>query len=939
MKWAKKERYITPSFISDSEKMDIGYQRWTDFLALITVVAFAISRIADAMNGGHAREATIAVISNIVAILVILTFRRLRRFVNVAFVTPLCLFILYATACYFMERYDYFFYALIGITCLAGLYLNSRSLLWYILASNAVMAILVYLHIPQMNPDRIVTLSDIMVRWIIEFFVSLLIYLLTRIVSEKSSRSNMDRITFITLLAATPNYVAIIDKQFRVTYLSKTMVEFTGIEDSRLVIGRPIIDLFQSIELKMMLAKILEFRGYYKGSWEASLNGEKRYFEVIFDKFMGEEGYFINMNNITPLVTARLEAEKAAEAKSTFLANTSHEIRTPMNAILGMAELILRRDISQEVYADTLSIKNAGTNLLSIVNDILDFSKIESGRMDIVPAPYSLSSLLNDTLNIIRLRLSNTEKPVLFLAHIDSKLPDKLLGDEIRIRQILINLLSNAVKYTNKGQITFSLTGEGEENDLSMVFRISDTGSGIKPEDMSSLFGKFNRLDTHRRLGVEGTGLGLAISRNLCRLMGGDITVESLFGAGSVFTARIPQKALSPVPLAKVEAPETMKVLLYDHRPPYLWSVSVSLRNLGTPVTSVNQLDILLSELESGSYSHAFISPGAAKEAAASVKRLDLKTNLVILSGLEEMPPFHHFPILAMPVYTVPIANVLNGMVTSADHKKTSVSYTAPEAKILIVDDILTNLNVAKGLLAIYQAEIHTALSGKEAIEFIKKNAYDIIFMDHMMPEMDGIEAAEIIRTMEDGRFQTVPLIALTANAVTGMREMFLEHGFDDYLAKPIEISKLDKLIDKWLPQSKRAFNREEGTPQFPVETKGIEIEGVDTAEGITLTGGTEEGYRNILQIFCLDAASQLEHLKSVPSAGQMSLFINAVHGIKGIAASIGAKALSADARILEMAGRALDMETITRNLDSFTEDLMAITERIQLFLNTNSEV
>ncbi|MFP3041567.1 ATP-binding protein [Treponema primitia] len=934
MKWAKKERYFPPSFISDSEKKDMGYQRWTDFLALITVVAFAISRIADALNSGHTREAAISAVANGAAILVILILRRLRNFIDIAFVLPLFLFTLYTTASYCMGRFDYLFYALIGITCLAGMYLKSSSLLGYILVSNAVMAILVYFRIPQMNPDRIVTLSDIMVRWIIEFFVSLLIYLLTRIASEKSRRSNRDRITFITLLATTPNYIVIMDRQFRVTYLSKTMVEFTGIEDSRLIIGRPIIDLFQSIELKIMLAKTLEFHGYYKGSWEVQFNGGKRYFDVIFDTFMGEDGYFINMHDSTPLAAARFEAEKAAEAKSIFLANTSHEIRTPMNAILGMAELILRRDISQEVYVDALSIKNAGTNLLAIVNDILDFSKIESGKLDIVPAPYSLSSLLNDTLNIIRLRLINTEKPIQFLANIDSKLPDKFLGDELRIRQILLNLLSNAVKYTNEGQITLSLTGEGKERNICLVFRISDTGTGIKPEDMSKLFQEFNQLNTHRSPGIEGTGLGLAISLNLCRLMGGDITVESLFGAGTVFTARIPQKALNPVPIAGVEVPEARKVLLYDHRPPYRWSVSLSLRNLGVQVTKARELKGLFTELESGSYSHAFISPDAAEEAADLLKRLGLKTILVILADLEELPPFYHFPILTMPAYTVPIANVLNGLLTSTDHKKTIVSYIAPEAKILVVDDILTNLNVAKGLMSIYQTEIHTASSGKEAIELIKKNSYDIVFMDHMMPEMDGIEAAEIIRAMEGGRFQSVPLIALTANAVTGMREMFLEHGFDDYLAKPIEISKLDKLMDKWLPQSKRAFNRGEETLQeLPVETKGIEIEGVDTAEGIILTGGTEEGYRSILQIFCLDAAAQMNCLTSPPSAEQMPLFINAVHGIKGIAASIGANTLSAEARVLEMAGKTLDIETIIRNLDSFTENLMIMIERIQAFL------
>jgi signal transduction histidine kinase/CheY-like chemotaxis protein len=933
MRWPKKKYTSPAALISESERKDIGYQKWADFLALISVTAFAVSRVGNALSGNHAPEAVIAAVFNGAAILVILILHRLRKVIDLAFIMPMLLFTLYTTASYFMGRFDYVFYALIGITCISSLYLESRSLMGYILVSNAVMAILIFLRIPQMNPDRIVMLSDIIVRWIIEFFSSLLVYLLTWIASEKSSRSTKDQNTFMTLMATTPNYITLMDNRFCVNYISKSMAEFTGIWDPQMVMGRPIIDIFHSVDIKIKLAKILDSHGYYTGSWEVPFNGENRYFEVTFDKLQGEAGYFISMNNITNLVTARFEAEKATEIKSIFLANTSHEIRTPMNAILGMTELILRKDISQEVYSDALSIKNAGINLLSIVNDILDFSKIESGKLNIFPAPYSLSSLLYETLNIIRLRLANTEKPIIFLAHIDSKLPEKFLGDEIRIRQILINLLSNAVKYTKEGQIALSLTGEGEENNLYLIFRVSDTGAGIKPEDMPKLFGEFNQLDTHRNLGVEGTGLGLAISRNLCRLMGGDITVESQFGVGSVFTARIPQQALNSEPLARVKAPDTKKVLLYDLRPAYLRSVSFSLRNLGVQTTSCRELDGLLSELESDSYSHVFISPDAAEAVDALIKRLELKTLIVILTGMEEMPSFHHFSILIMPTYTVPIANLLNGLMTTSYQEKAIVHYTAPGAKILVADDILTNLNVAKGLMAIYQAEIHTALSGKDAIELIKKNPYDIIFMDHMMPEMDGIEAAEIIRTMEDGRFQNIPLIALTANAVTGMREMFLEHGFDDYLAKPSEISKLDTIIDKWLPQSKRVLTREETRQAPPEEIMGIEIDGVDTAKGIALTGGTEEGYRSILRIFCVDAAAQMEYLKSVPSSEQMPLFINAAHGIKGIAASIGADTLSADARVLEMAGKGLDIETINRRLDSFIADLRVMIEKIQAFL------
>ncbi|MDR0452863.1 MAG: hypothetical protein LBH15_07455, partial [Treponema sp.] len=250
---------------------------------------------------------------------------------------------------------------------------------------------------------------------------------------------------------------------------------------------------------------------------------------------------------IRQLEQAKLRAEDAARAKNIFLANTSHEIRTPMNAILGMVELILRQKISQSVYEHAMSIKQAGTSLLTIINDVLDFSKIESGKLDIVPSEYSFSSLIDDCVSIIRMRIA--EKPLIFVVNVNAKLPDRLLGDRVRVRQVMINLLANAVKYTRKGHIIFSITGtippparrrrgkaparspaEGGSGRVILKVEIRDTGVGIREEDIERLFGEFQRLDSHRVHSIEGTGLGLAISRGLCRQMGGDIMVRSKYG-------------------------------------------------------------------------------------------------------------------------------------------------------------------------------------------------------------------------------------------------------------------------------------------------------------------------------------------------------------------------------------------------------------------------
>jgi len=657
------------------------------------------------------------------------------------------------------------------------------------------------------------------------------------------------------------------------------------------------------------------------------------------------------------------EAQSANRTKSNFLASMSHEIRTPMNAITGMAELLLRGKLSDEAHGYVQDIKQAGANLISIINDILDFSKIEAGKLEIVPIKYLLASLVNDSISIIRMRLM--EKPIRFYTNIDGRIPNGLVGDEARLRQIFINLLSNAIKYTVKGSISISITQEKREgSQVWLRIEVADTGLGIKPEDQAKLFADFVQVDTKKNRGIEGTGLGLAITKRLCIAMGGDISVKSEYGKGSSFIAVIPQGVYDEAPFAAVEEPEKKKVLVYEGRVCYAASVGWSLENMKVPHVIVTDQTAFTEALFRSEWFFVFsgyglyenIRPLMARPAGEFAGGKQPPLALMVEWGTESYIPGVRF--VSLPVQSLSIANILNGKADNKgyfDHAASlnTIRFTLPQARLLVVDDISTNLKVAEGLLAPYKATVETSLGGAEAIEMVKHKAlqkldYDLVFMDHMMPDVDGIEATAVIRLWEASlkeqgiTHNAVPIIALTANAVSGMREMFIEKGFNDFLAKPIDISKLDEMLDRWIPKEKRAMSNEQLTMNNEQEAMSnarecdkpsLSIPGVDTARGITLTGGKEAFYHRVLELYIKDALERLPRLQTVPEKDALRIFITQVHSLKSASASIGAAELSAEAAALEAAGKSENMAFIKDNLRGFTEHLTKMVENIRAAL------
>ncbi|MCL1831645.1 MAG: ATP-binding protein [Oscillospiraceae bacterium] len=769
----------------------------------------------------------------------------------------------------------------------------------------------------------------------------------------------------------TPDIIFIIDTDYKlVTYTRATMMRYgVSFDDSP---SNSVFELFgrfvppEKLERSMYNIKNVMNGGPPKRDNDFVIYGSSRTynFETSTVPLKNADdvimGVMVNMNDVTQLHEALRAANHANEAKSNFLAKTSHEIRTPMNAVMGLSEMVLREELSKVVRGHVCGIKEACDHLMSIINDILDFSKIESGMMEIVPYDYSLVSLITNAIGLTRSKV--VDLPILFVADVAANVPNRLFGDEIRIKQMMLNLLSNATKYNNQGFIKLSVRHEDhaeDKNTILLYLSVADSGHGIREEDIDKLFGEFMQLGGVESREITGTGLGLPITQKLAHMMGGEITVESEHGVGSVFTIVIPQKRSDITPedneenqsnvFAQLhESAKNTAVLVYETRDVFAESLAFSLDNLGVNHTIVSDHAEFAAQTEQNgkAYDFVFVSSFSHESVQQFIQEyMNPETIVVLITEYGELAVENETTrTLFMPAHTADIAHLLSNAntYTTRDKKHKGANFVAPTARVLIVDDINTNLIVAQGLLSSYQMEVDSCKSGQAAIDAVASTEFDVIFMDHMMPGMDGIEATAVIRAMTGSEHQryyykNVPIIALTANAVSGMKEMFLQNGFNDFLAKPIDVTLLDSILRKWLPSDKleERVETDENTAGSGLALKSLQVKGIDVEAGIYMTGGNADSYLKTLTVFRDDGLEKVTHLRDSVRNEDWKLYGIHIHALKSASASIGAAKVSTLARNLEAAAKNDNGDFIVENSEKFLEELSMLIESITAAITT----
>lgn len=644
-------------------------------------------------------------------------------------------------------------------------------------------------------------------------------------------------------------------------------------------------------------------------------------------------------------ILAQLEA--AGRQNADFLSNVSHELRTPINMVIGISEVAMRKENISEIHEDLHSIKMAGKRLSSQINNILDYTEIVEGTLTAEKEKYSITSVINDVITLTAVQNSRQHLEIVF--DIDPGIPSVLIGDAEKISHVLKILLENSIKFTEEGGVNICIGFRRESYGANLMIDIYDTGIGMTAAQLAQMFDDFYQADSGSRRYTGGLGLGLPIARGLLHSMGGFIHFASEMQQGMQAHIVIPQGVEDDTPSIAVSNTDQICIACYfkpekygnDEVKRYYNNMILHLvEGLGVEGYQAHNFEGLEKLRREHKLTHVFIVQNEYEKNSTYYEEMAQTIRVAVIADRQfVLGRNSRLLVIRKPFFALSIVNILNGLTEGnefgKEHTEGFVPFSCAGIRALAVDDEEMNLVVAKGVLGSYGIQTDTCLSGRAAVERCSRTSYDIVFLDHMMPGFDGVETLRRIREINNGMYQDLPIIALTANTISGAREMFKSEGFTEFIPKPIERPVLERVLRRVLPENRIRYDGEsaskgsqaEEEEYIPVAEDMAASEneqtlpyallteaGLNVEMGLDYCGGDEDFYLEMLQMFSSQAEEKRKELDALYEASHWADYAVKAHALKSTSLTIGAEQLSSHAKALEQAGKSGDEEYIRKN-------------------------
>lgn len=641
---------------------------------------------------------------------------------------------------------------------------------------------------------------------------------------------------------------------------------------------------------------------------------------------------------------ANKEIYVAQSSRTRFLANMTHEIRTPMNAILGMTNLILREDISNDVKDHVETIKDNSTQLLRIINDILEFSKLDSGKVSLLNTEYNFSALFSEIVNSVSAEYLKNN--IELYVYVGKNIPQILFGDDIKIRQIFRYLLFSSLSQSEYGSTYINIDGDFNEDDqtINISCRIASTGPGFSEAEINSMFNAYSDYDSRQKSSFKGMGLELNICRSILKLMNGDLSIESIEGIGTAVSFNFENYVFKNESIISNYDKALIKPLIYVNRKDYEPKWIQLMESFGVSTVYVRNVVMLKRALENTHFTHIYVHETCIDEVKNVLKDFECEDITYVIASFDKAyGDFDDLKLLRIPVYAINLLESFNGSWNEEDYKRhvDAESILYPDARVLIVDDSLINLKVEESLLSGYGIKPRLASSGYEALDILKHEEFDLVLLDQKMPEFDGIETIHALRN-SDFEQRNIPVICVTADFGSGIRESLKNEGFDDYLSKPINLTYFNRILKAFLPEELRQIKNSGSETNVVEENIKTNSEAVNDATeeniyffdpeiGIKNLGNNEEAYISVLQAYYQEGLDKIINVPQQFLNGDISLYTTNVHALKSSSATVGAMGISPKFKALEFAGKDNNIDFIKENstitFEAFEKVLDAVKE------------